>query len=257
MLKESPRPNLLGDEAMNFISSTAKIGKNVKFGNFVTVHDGVTIGDDSIIESYCELGYSNGRERGPLQIGRGAHIRSHSVLYLGTSIGDELITGHHVVVRENSTIGSGFQLGASSIVMGELTIGDYVKTGSQVEIGQHSRVGSCVWIFINSMLCNDPRPPSNDVKGPDVDDFAIIGAGCTIFPGVRIGKDVLVGAGCVLSTDVPEGQIALGNPSRIIGPVSKIKMPDGSPAYPWRHRFHRGYPQELVARWIREAANLA
>jgi len=238
---------------VNLISSKASIGKNVKFGSFVIVHDNVTIGDDSVVESYCELGYSNGREKGPLHIGANAHVRSHSILYLGCSIGAGLVTGHHAVIRENSRIGKGFQLGSSSISMGELEVGDFVKTGSQVEIGQYSRVGSYVWIFINSMLCNDPRPPSDEVRGPDVDDFAIIGAGCTVFAGVRIGKDALVGGGSVLSVDVPDGQVAIGNPSKIVGPVSSIKMSDGTPAYPWRYRFHRGYPKDVVERWLREA----
>ena len=56
---------------MNIISEKAKIGKNVKIGNFVTIYDDVEIGDNSIIESYCEIGYSNGRENGPLKIGSG------------------------------------------------------------------------------------------------------------------------------------------------------------------------------------------
>ena len=53
---------------MNIISKKAKIRKNVTFGNFVTVYDNVEIGDNCIIESYCEIGYSNGKENG-------AHLR--------------------------------------------------------------------------------------------------------------------------------------------------------------------------------------
>lgn len=237
---------------MNAISKKAVIGKNVKFGNFVIVHDDVVIGDNSVIESYCEIGYSNGRENGGLTIGHHAHIRSHSVLYLGSTIGEDLLTGHYAVIRENSKIGDGFQLGKSSIVMGECEIGNYVKTGSQVEIGQQSRIGNCVWIFLNSMLINDPRPPSDEIKGPNVGDFAIIGASCTLMPNVQVGKDAFVGAGSVLSIDLPDGQIAVGSPAKIVGPVSKIKMPDGQPAYPWRYRFQRGYPRDMVESWMKE-----
>jgi UDP-3-O-[3-hydroxymyristoyl] glucosamine N-acyltransferase len=71
----------------NNISNSAKIGNNVKFGQFITVGDNVEIGDNCIIESYSCIGYSNGRERSGLSIGKNAHIRSHSIVYLGSSIG--------------------------------------------------------------------------------------------------------------------------------------------------------------------------
>jgi acetyltransferase-like isoleucine patch superfamily enzyme len=241
---------------MRKISKRANIGNNARIGEFVIIHDDVTIGDDAIIESFCELGYSNGREAGPLFVGDGAHIRSHSVLYLGSSIGDHLRVGHHAAIRENSKIGNGFQLGTSSIVMGECSIGEYVKTGSQVEIGQRSRLGNFIWLFLNSMLLNDPRPPSAIIVGPDIGDFAVIGAGSAIFPGVRVGEGSLVGAGCILSTDVPAGQIAVGNPPKLIGSVTRLSMPDGTPAYPWRYRFQAGYPQDIVEHWLHESANL-
>jgi len=112
---------------MNFISKKAKIGNNVKFGNFVTVYDNVEIGDNCIIDSYCEIGYSNGREKGPLKIGANTKIRSHSILYAGSQIGKNLVTGHHVTIRENMKIGIDFQLGTLSDLQGDSIIGDYVK----------------------------------------------------------------------------------------------------------------------------------
>lgn len=242
---------------MNSISQHAKIGQNVSIGDFVTISGDVEIGDDSVIESYCHIGYSNGREKSGLTIGANAHIRSHSICYLGSTIGSGLVTGHHSVIRENSTIGDGFQLGTGSIVMGELEIGDYVRTGSRVEVGQMSKVGSFVWIFLNTTLINDMYPPSPEIVGPVVQDFAVIGAHCVIYPGVVVGSDSLVGSGCFLSRDLPDQTIAVGNPSKEIGPVTKIRLPDeGGPAYPWRHRFQRGYPEEVVKRWLNEADSL-
>jgi acetyltransferase-like isoleucine patch superfamily enzyme len=241
---------------MNVISNEARIGKNVKFGNFVTVAAGASIGDDSIIESYSYIGYSNGRERGDLTIGKRAHVRSHTVIYQGSTIGDDLVTGHHAVIRENCQIGDAFQAGIATVLMGELEIGDYVKTGSSVEIGQGSRLGSFVWIYINTSLINDRRPPSAEISGPIVEDYAVIGAHCVIYPGVRVGTDSLVGSGCFLMQDLAPEQIAVGNPSKVIGPTSKIKVEiDGEKksVYPWRFRFHKGYPKELVDTWLDEA----
>ena len=241
----------------NLISKKSKIGKNLKIGNFVTISENVIIGDNCEIESYCHLGYSNNRENGPLVIGDNALIRSHSIIYLGSTIAENLITGHHTTIRENSFIGKDFQLGSQSIVMGELTIGDYVKTGSNVEIGQNSNIGNFVWIYLNSSLINYMYPPSEEILGPKVGDFSIIGAHSLIYPGVNIGKDCLIGSGCFLLRDLSDSTIAVGNPSREIGPVSKIKIESSSSsAYPWRYRFHRGYPEELVKKWMEEVDKL-
>lgn len=243
---------------MNQISKNAKIGKNVKFGNFVTIYDDVEIGDDCIIESYCELGYSNGRENGPLKIGNNSHIRSHSILYAGSQIGDNLVTGHHVTIRENMEIGKNFQLGTLSDLQGDSIIGDYVRTQSNIFLAQFSKIGNFVWIFPYVILANDPHPPSDEVtKGPEISDFASLGAGSIIFPEVKVGKDALVGAGCVLRIDVPDGQIAVGNPSKIIGSASNVKIKGtNNSAYPWRHHFHRGYPEEIVTKWMQELETL-
>jgi len=239
---------------MNIISDKAKIGKNVKIGNFVTIYDDVEIGDNSIIESYCEIGYSNGREKGPLKIGSDSKIRSHSILYAGSIIGKNLVTGHHVTIRENMKIGVNFQLGTLSDLQGESSIGDYVRTHSNVFVPHFSKIGNFVWMFPFVVLANDPHPPSDEsTKGPEILDFAALGAGSIIFPSVKVGKDAVVGAGCVLRKNLPDGQVAVGNPARIIGEASKIKLKGtNNPAYPWRLHFHRGYPKEIIDEWEKE-----
>tara|TARA_B100002019_G_scaffold248211_1_gene227052 strand:- start:624 stop:1367 length:744 start_codon:yes stop_codon:yes gene_type:complete len=237
----------------NFISKKAKIGKNLKIGNFVTISDDVIIGDNCEIESYSYIGYSNGREKGKLILGNNAKVRSHSVIYLGSKIGENLITGHHIIIRENSLIGKDFQLGAQSVVMGELNIGNYVRTGSNVEISQYSSVGNCVWIYRNTTLINDKHPPSEEILGPTIGDYSVIGAHSVIFPGIKVGNDCLVGSGCFLLNNLPDSSIAVGNPSKECGPVTKIKMGKSkNNSYPWRYRFHQGYPEELVKEWLLE-----
>lgn len=239
---------------MNIISKKAQIGKNVKFGNFVIVYDGVQIGDNCIIESYCEIGYPNGREKGPLRLGANARIRSHSVLYAGSEIGENLVTGHHVTIRENMKIGNDFQIGTFSDLQGESTIGNFTKFHSSVHVGQYSKIGNYVWILPYTVLTNDPHPPSDvQIKGPEISDYAVIAVSCIIFPDVKVGKGALVGAGCVLRHDLPDNQIAVGNPSKIIGSTSQIKLKGSNkPAYPWRYHFHRGYTKEIIESWMNE-----
>jgi len=151
-------------------------------------------------------------------------------------------------------IGSNLKAGIICDIQGESVIGNYVRLHSNVQVGQFSKIGNFVWIFPFTILTTDPHPPSDEAtKGPEISDFAVIASSCVIFPDVKIGEGSLVGAGCVLKKDLPPGQIAVGNPSKIIGHVSKIKLKGtDKPAYPWRYHFHRGYPKEVIDKWKKE-----
>ncbi len=242
---------------MNFISEKAEIGKNVTFGNFVTVYDDVKIGDDCVIESYCEMGYSNGKEKGPLIIGDSSHIRSHSILYAGSKIGKNLVTGHRVTVRENMKIGINFQLGTLADLQGDSIIGDYVRTHTGIHISEYTKIGNYVWILPYAVFMNDPYPPCDDfTKGAEISDYAVLCPRCIISSNVKVGEGAIVGAGCVLKDDLPAGKLAVGNPSKVICDVTKIIMKGNlKRAYPWKYRFSRGYPKEIVDKWMKESKN--
>lgn len=234
------------------ISPEAIIGKGVTVGPFTIIHDQVSIGDDSIIGSHCEIGVVNhlsGGER--LVIGKRSTIRSHSVFYEGSSFGDELTTGHRVTVREKTLAGKGLQIGTLSDVQGHCSIGDYVRFHSNVHIGQKSVIGSFVWIFPYVVLTNDPHPPSNVLKGVTVKDYAVIATMSTVLPGVTIEKNTLVGAHSSVNKDTEEGMLYLGSPAKKICSAKKIKLQDGSreSAYPWTSHFTRGYPNDVIEAW--------
>lgn len=239
------------------ISEKATIGENVIIGDFVTIHDNVTIGDNSKIESYCELGVSNALSGGErLLIGNNAHIRSHSILYEGSSFGDGLVTGHRVTVREKTVAGVNFQIGTLSDIQGHCKIGDYVRTHSNVHIGQHSEIGNFVWIFPYVVLTNDPHPPSNVMRGVKLADFSVIATMSVILPGATVAEGCLIGAHSCLGGRTEKDMIYAGNPAKCVGPTNRIKLKDGSkrPAYPWKEHFTRGYPEEITKEWIKGEA---
>lgn len=92
------------------------------------------------------------------------------------------------------------------------------------------------------------------MMGVIVEDFVAIATMSIILPGVTIGKGALVGAHSSVSRDVAADTVVGGSPAKFICDAAKIKLKDGSnlSAYPWRKHFHRGYPKELVAEWIKE-----
>jgi acetyltransferase-like isoleucine patch superfamily enzyme len=237
------------------IAPTARLGARVQVGPFTVVHDHVEIGDDTVIESHCELGHPTARAGGrPLVIGQGAHIRSYSLFYQGSSFGAGLVTGHRVTVREGTEAGLNLQIGTLSDLQGTCRIGDYVRFHSNVHIGQHSTIGDYVWIFPYVVLTNDPHPPSEVMRGVTVRDFAAIATMSVILPGVEIGTGALVGAHSSVSRNVDPDMVVAGVPAKVVCRTEEIPLKDGSgrPAYPWRRHFSRGYPPEQVARWLNE-----
>ncbi len=234
------------------VSEGAVLGNGVEIGPYSIIHKNVIIGDNVKIESYCELGYPTSLGDGsPLIIGKNSKIRSHSTFYESSTFGDDLVTGHHVTVRENSIGGKNLQIGTLSDLQGDCVIGDYVRLHSNVHIGKKSRLGDYIWLFPYVVLTNDPHPPSSIMKGVEISDFAVVATMTTIMPGVLIGEGALIGAHSSLRVDAEPGMLYVGNPAEKICPVSKIRLQDGSrmPAYPWRNHFTRGYPEHILAKW--------
>jgi acyl-[acyl carrier protein]--UDP-N-acetylglucosamine O-acyltransferase len=237
------------------VEDGADIGTDVAVGPFSIVHNNVTLGAGSVVDSHCVLGHTEpGVDPEPLVIGNEARIRSHSVLYGGSSIGPGLETGHRVTVREGSQVGEALRVGTLSDIQGNCSIGDYVRFHSNVHISQLSTIGDYVWIFPYVVLTNDPHPPSDGfLSGVTVEDFAVIASMSVILPGLTIGRDSLVGAHSMVNRDVRAGAIVAGAPAKDRGDASAVRLRDGSgPAYPWRRHFRRGYPPEAVARWQEE-----
>ena len=236
----------------SYVDPEAKLGLDIEIGPFCIVHGNVVIGDRTRIGSYCELGLPTSLGNGlPLIVGSDSLIRSHSIFYESSSFGSGLVTGHRVTVRENTVAGDNFQIGTLGEVQGDCQIGNHVRFQSNVFVGKKTRIGNFVWILPYVVLTNDPTPPSNDLVGCIIEDYASIAALSVILPGVTVGQHSLVAAHACVSKDVPPYMVVAGVPARIIGETKSIKKRDGSgePAYPWTAHFHRGYPENIVEMW--------
>jgi acetyltransferase-like isoleucine patch superfamily enzyme len=240
------------------ISPRATIGRNVSIGAFTTVHDNVVIGDDTVIESHCVIGYPTRLARGaPLVIGERSLIRSHSVLYEGSTFGALLRTGHGVVAREGCIAGRNLQIGTGTHLEGDCRIGEYVRTHSGVHVSKHSTIGDFVWLYPRVQFTNDPLPPSRAVAPITVLPMAVIATGAILLPGVRIGKGAFVAAGSVVRSDVGDVQCVSGIPARVFATLDRLINVEHGLAYPWPKHYRDGYPEDSFPAMDRLAEEIA
>ena len=238
------------------------IGNNVYIDFFTIIHSNVTLDENSTIGARCILGeyiadfYTDRKNKvHPLHIGKGSVIRSETIIYGDNDFGDYLQTGHRVTIREKARIGEHVRIGTLSDIQGYCEIQDYVNMHSNVHIGMHSVVKKYAWIFPYAVLTKDPNPPSDSLMGATVVEFAVVATGTVVLPGKVIGNGALVGAGSVVTKNIANDTIAVGNPAKEHGSTKRIKDAiTGEQVYPWRYTFNRGMPWDGIGfeKWNKE-----
>lgn len=135
-------------------------------------------------------------------IGRGTRIWAFVNILPGAKIGEDVNICDHVFVE------------------GDVIVGSRVTIKCGVQLWDGLRVEDDVFIGPNATFTNDPFPRSRKWPGafPQtvVKRGASIGANATILPGITIGERAMVGAGAVVTKDVPDFAVVAGNPARIL-----------------------------------------
>lgn len=233
---------ILGDNVV--IEDDVYIDYNCIIRNNVTIKQGTTVGPRCILGEVQSDFYTNREENiHPLIIGKKAIVRSGSIIYGDSHIGDNFQTGHNVTIRENTFIGNNVSLGTFCDIQGNCEIGNYVRIHSNVFVAPKTVIKDFVWLFPHVVITNDPTPPSEDWQGVVLEPFSVIAAGSIILPGVVVESDSLVAAGAVVTKNVQKYDVVAGNPARVIANINNIKnRVTGKCAYPWREYFKRGMP---------------
>lgn len=191
------------------------------------------------IDKGAVIGYKPIRriEKLDLKIGMNFLAMHGAVIYGGTVIGNNAVIGHNSIVREENFIGDNFCLWNNSIVDYGCKIGNNVKIHSNVYIAQFSEIEDEVFIAPGAIFANDIHPKckfsKKCMKGPYVKKGAVIGVNATINPFVVIGRNAFIGAGSVVTKDIPDKKVAYGNPARIIGDISGLKCNKGFTDFPY------------------------
>lgn len=183
----------------------------------------VTLGEGTIVEDFCVIGSPpRGKADGELEtiIGSQSVIRSHTVIYAGNRIGNGFQTGNKVNIREENEIGDNVSVGTLSVIEHHVKLGNGVRIHTQVFVPEFTVIEDDAWLGPNVVITNAKYPLSPGVKesleGPIIRKGAMVGANATILPGVVIGAYALVGAGSVVTKNVPDRAVVVGNPAKVI-----------------------------------------
>ncbi|OEV19363.1 hypothetical protein AN221_17445 [Streptomyces nanshensis] len=181
--------------------------------------------EENVIVGKPELGYAVGRTYGGFgartRLGANTTLRAGAIVYAGCEIGANTAIGHHSLVRSHVRIGDDCILGHFLVIERECRIGHRVRLSPHSHITSATVIGDDVFLGAGIRTVNDKhliwRDPNRepDLLPPRFEPGAKVGSGSTILSGVSIGEHALVGAGSVVTRDIPGGATAYGVPAHV------------------------------------------
>jgi len=147
----------------------------------------------------------------------------YCVIFDDVKIGDNTRIGNFVFIRSSTQIGNGCTIGSYVDIEGEVVIGDRVSLQSSTYITRGVLIEDDVFCGPRVTTMNDKRmsyrrPNLTFIRAaPRILRAARVGGGSVLMPGITVGENALVGSGAVVTKDVPDKAIVVGNPARIIG----------------------------------------
>lgn len=139
-----------------------------------------------------------------VQMGEGTSIWHVSHVLKGSAIGKDCKIGQNVVIGPNAVVGNGVKIQNNVSIYEGVTLEDHVFCGPSM-------------VFTNVMNPRSEISRMRELKQTLVKQGATLGANCTIVCGVTIGRYAFIGAGAVITKDVPDYALMIGSPARVSG----------------------------------------
>ena len=197
------------------------------------VYPGTVLGEGCKVLDYAVVGKqptlsprstAKREELPPLELGAGTIVSTGAVVFAGTAVGERVIVGDQACVRERCAIGDDVVIGRGSLVENDTSVGARTKIQANAYVTAYSLLEEDVFIAPCVVTTNDNFMGRTEkrlelMKGPTIRRGARVGGGCIVLPGIEIGEEAFVGAGAVVTKDVPPRMLVVGNPARVLRAV--------------------------------------
>jgi acetyltransferase-like isoleucine patch superfamily enzyme len=203
------------------IHPTATVYEGTVLGEGVKVLEGAVVGKQPTLSPRST---ARREPLSPTTIGDGTIVSTGAIVFAGSSIGARVILGDQSCVRERVEIGDDVVLGRGSYIENDTTVGALTKIQAQAYITAYSTLEDNVFIAPCVVTTNDnymgrTEKRLSQLRGPTIRRGARIGGGAILCPGVEIGEEAFVGAGAVVTKDVPPRRLVVGSPARVLREV--------------------------------------
>ncbi len=142
-----------------------------------------------------------------------------------TNIGEDTKIWQYSIVLKDAVIGKNCNINCHVFIENDVVIGDNVTIKPGVQIWDGIRIGNNVFVGPNVTFTNDKFPRSKQYpekfETTTIEEGASIGAGSVILCGITIGKYAMIGAGSIVTKDIPENELWFGNPAQFIRKIEE------------------------------------
>src|SRR4051794_40937460 len=203
-----------------------------------TVYPGTVLAGDvrvlenAVVGKQPTLGRRSTAKREPLppvEIGAGTVISTGAIVFAGSQIGAACIVGDQACVRERVTIADDVVVGRGALVENDTTIGRGTRIQAEAYVTAYTTVEEDVFIAPCVVTTNDNFMGRTEkrkalMKGPTIRRGARVGGGAILCPGIEVGEEAFVGAGAVVTKDVPPRKVVVGSPARVLRDVNDDEL---------------------------------
>jgi acetyltransferase-like isoleucine patch superfamily enzyme len=194
--------------------------------------EGVRILENAVVGKQPSLGSRSTARRDPLppaRIGDGTVVSTGAIVFAGSTVGANCIVGDQSCIRERVELADDCILGRGSLIENDTTVGAGTRIQAEAYITAYSTLEEDVFIAPCVVTTNDNFMGRTEqrktlMKGPTIRRSARVGGGAILCPGVEIGEEAFVGAGAVVTKDVPARKLVVGSPARVLRDVADDEL---------------------------------
>jgi acetyltransferase-like isoleucine patch superfamily enzyme len=194
--------------------------------------EGVRVLENAVVGKQPSLGASSTAKRDPLPpttVGDGTVISTGAIVFAGSSIGAGCIVGDQSCIRERVTMADNCILGRGSLIENDTTVGAGTRIQAEAYITAYSTLEEDVFIAPCVVTTNDNFMGRTErrkslMKGPTIRRGARVGGGAILLPGIEVGEEAFIGAGAVVTKNVPPRKLVVGSPAKVLRDVADDEL---------------------------------